>query len=64
MTDTKPLSQTTPCNATLEFRLGTLRIRHCDEPSMIWIDRGDGEGGYFSLNEFHDMVQEFVSERL
>jgi hypothetical protein len=30
----------------------------------IAIERDGGEGGWFSLREFHDMVQEFVSERL
>lgn len=46
------------------FRIGNLRISLSREnPEVIVIDR-DGEGGHFSLQEFHDMVQQFVRERL
>lgn len=45
------------------LQIGNLRISLCNDPDLIAIDR-DGEGGHFSLQEFHDMVQEFVSERL
>jgi len=52
-----------PIITSSAFKIGNLRIAHCDEPSMIWIDR-DGESGYFSLNELYTVIQEFVSERL
>lgn len=56
-----------PARATNErgrfLEVGNLRISLCDNPDVIAILRG-GEGGEFSLKEFHDMVQEFVSDRL
>lgn len=49
--------------ASFYLHIGNLRVSLCDDPEAIAIDR-QGEGGHFSMREFHDMVQEFVSERL
>lgn len=49
--------------AGFSLQIGNLKISLPDDPECIAIDR-DGDGGHFSLKEFHDMVQEFVSDRL
>lgn len=46
------------------LKIGNLRISTLRGLDQIAIERSGGEGGWFSLREFHDMVQEFVSERL
>jgi len=45
------------------LQISNIRISLCDDPDHIAIDR-DGEGGHFSLQEFYDLIAEFVSERL
>lgn len=46
------------------IKIGSLRISTLRGLNEIAIERDGGEGGWFSLREFHDLVQEFVSERL
>lgn len=58
-----PNSTTKRHSAGFYLQVGNLKISLCDDPEAIAIDR-DGEGGHFSLREFHDLIQEFVSERL
>ena len=61
---TKPETTRTKLRmAGFYLQIGSLRISLCDDPDHIAIDR-DGEGGHFSLQEFHDLIAEFVSERL
>ncbi len=46
------------------IKIGNIQISTLRGLDQIAIERSGGEGGWFSLREFHDMVQEFVSERL
>lgn len=48
---------------THSLLIGNLRIRLCEDPTEIALDR-DGEGGHFSRQEFVDMLHKFISERL
>ena len=49
--------------AGFTLQIENIRIRLCDDPETIALDR-DGEGGEFSLREFADMLHQFISERL
>lgn len=46
------------------IKIGNIQISTLRGLDQIAIERNGGEGGWFSLREFHDMVQEFISERL
>lgn len=46
------------------IKIGNIRISTMRGLDQIVIERDGGEDGWFSLREFHDMVQEFVSDRL
>lgn len=61
----KPTETTGPLSASDgSIKIGDIQISTLRGHDRIAIERSGGEGGWFSLREFHDMVQEFVSERL
>lgn len=46
------------------IKIGDVTISTLRGLDQIAIERSGGECGWFSLREFHDMVQMFVSDRL
>lgn len=58
-----PDDETTIATRGHWVQIGEIRISVLPGEKEIVIQRDGGEGGWFSAREFHDMVQEFVSER-
>lgn len=62
-TDRQTTRRTKLRTAGFFLHIGDITISFPDDPDCIAISR-NGEGGHFSLQEFQDVIREFVSARL